>query len=200
MLAGLKPLRPVRRKDAFDDPDWIFELKHDGFRALAYVDGPSCRLVSRNRHPFIEFESLGIAVAASLGAESAVLDGEIVCLDAQGRSRFYDLLARQSDPYLCVFDLLWVDGEDLRELPLLSRKERLRSLVPGTSSRLLYVDHIEGQGTALFEKVCALDLEGVIAKRKKGLYREGTTWFKIKNPSYSQAEGRGDLFDRRRGG
>ena len=86
----------------------------------------------------------------------------------------------------------------MRDRPLLERKAKLRLLVPEKDSRLLYVDHIEASGVALFEKVCEMDLEGIIAKRKKGLYREGTTWFKIKNAAYSQAEGRGEVFDRRR--
>ena len=100
--------------------------------------------------------------------------------------------------YYYAFDLLWLDGQDLRDRPLLERKAKLRSLVPEKDSRLLYVDHIEASGVVFFERVCEIDLEGIIAKRKKGLYREGTTWYKIKNAAYSQAEGRGELFDRRR--
>ena len=200
MLAGLKPLRLAQREDPFDDPEWVFELKHDGFRALAYVEAGTCHLVSRNRHRFTEFESLGHSIVESLGAGRAVLDGEIVCLDQEGRSQFYELLARRSEPYFYAFDPLWLNDEDLRERPLLERKARLRSLVPDAPSRLLYVEHIETRGVALFERVREMDLEGIIAKRKKGLYREGTTWFKIKNPGYSQAEGRGELFDQRRSG
>ncbi len=194
----MKPLGLIRRNDAFDDTDWVFELKHDGFRALAYVDAAKCRLVSRNQHRFDEFDALATAIAKVLSDRRAVIDGEIVCLDAEGRPRFYELLARKGKPCYYAFDLLWLDGEDLRDRPLLERKAKLRALVPEEDSRLLYVDHIEASGVALFERVCEMDLEGVIAKRKKGLYREGTTWYKIKNAVYSQAEGRGEVFDRRR--
>ncbi len=198
MISGVKPLGLIRRKDAFDDADWVFELKHDGFRALAYVDASTCRLVSRNQHRFDEFDALAKAIAKDLAERRAVIDGEVVCLDAEGRSRFYELLARKGRPYYYAFDLLWLDGQDLRDRPLLERKAKLRELVPEKDSRLLYVDHIEASGVALFERVREMDLEGIIAKRKKGLYRKGTTWYKIKNAAYSQAEGRGELFDRRR--
>ena len=195
----LKPVVDlIRRTDAFDDTDWVFELKHDGFRALAYIDAATCRLVSRYQHRFDEFDALAKAIAKVLADRRAVLDGEIVCLDAEGRPQFYELLARKGRPYYYAFDLLWLDGEDFRDRPLLERKAKLRSLVPEKDSRLLYVDHIEASGVALFERVCEKDLEGIIAKRKKGLYREGTTWYKIKNAAYSQAEGRGEVFDRRR--
>lgn len=198
MISGVKPLGLIRRKDAFDDADWVFELKHDGFRALAHVDAARCWLVSRNQHRFDEFNALAKAIAKVVADRRAVIDGEIVCLDADGRPQFYELLARKGRPYYYAFDLLWLDGEDLRDEPLLERKAKLRSLVPERDSRLLYVDHIESSGIALFERVCQMDLEGIIAKRKMGLYREGTTWYKIKNAAYSQAEGRGELFDRRR--
>ncbi len=197
MLVGMTPLRLTLRDAPFDDPEWVFELKYDGFRALAYVDGDGCRLVSRNRHRFDEFEPLALSVAKALRAERAVLDGEIVCVDEHGRSQFYQLMARRCQPCLFAFDILWVDGEDLRGHSLLERKARLRALVPDGDPRLLYVDHIEERGVALFEKICDMDLEGITAKRKKGLYREGTRWLKIKNRNYSQAEGRGELFGRR---
>ena len=198
MLRGVTPLRLTERKTPFDDPDWVFELKYDGFRALAYVDDDGCRLISRNRHPFDEFDELAAEVAKSLEAERAVVDGEIVCVDELGRSQFYELMARRCRPCFFAFDLLWVDGEDLRGQALIERKARLRSLVPDDDARLLYVDHVEERGVALFEKICEMDLEGITAKRKNGLYRDGTRWLKIKNRSYSQAEGRGELFDRRR--
>ena len=108
----------------------------------------------------------------------------------------YDVGRDDEDRIFIAMEL--VDGEDLRDQSLLERKARLRTLIPDDDARLLYVDHVEERGVALFEKICEMDLEGITAKRKKGLYREGTRWLKIKNRSYSQAEGRGELFDRRR--
>ena len=101
-------------------------------------------------------------------AQFAVLDGEIVYLDEHGKPQFYELMRRKADR--CVFyafDLLSLNGEDLRSFPLLDRKRRLKKLIPRSSRcRLRYLDHVEGQGIRLFESACALDLEGVVAKFK----------------------------------
>ena len=132
-----------------------------------------------------------------------MLDGEIVCLDKRGKPQFRDLLFHRAEPYFCAFDLLMSDGKDLRMERLTDRKHELRrklSKLPD-SPRLRYVDHVEQYGTALFHRVCKMDLEGVVAKHSFGPYtteRERTTWFKIRNPKYSQMEGREKLFERER--
>ena len=92
----------------------------------------------------------------------------------------------------------WLNGEDPREVPLLERKSLLREVIPEPSSRLLYLDHIEEQGVELFEQCCARDLEGIVAKPSESAYRtEGrqAIWIKVKNPDYTQAEGRRELFE-----
>jgi len=201
MLPAVEPINPVLQREPFDDPNWAFETKFDGFRGIAYVEAGECRLISRKGHAYKRFESLRHAIAANVTAESAILDGEIVCLDEQGRSQFYDLMFRRGQPYFYAFDLLWLDGEDLRELPLVERKSRLKDLIPERPSLLLYLDHIEGQGVDLYHLACGLDLEGIVAKPKASVYRsEQRPWIKVKNPSYSQAEGRRELFDSRRRG
>jgi bifunctional non-homologous end joining protein LigD len=103
--------------EPFDDPDWLFEVKHDGFRALAHVDGHYCALVSRNGHTFQHWPQLCEELAHAVKAHDAVIDGEIVCLDARGRSNFKSLLFRREWPFFYAFDVLAVDGEDLREWP-----------------------------------------------------------------------------------
>ena len=190
----------LEKEAAFDRDGWVFEMKWDGFRGLAYIDAGRCELVSRNDNVFEQFGTLARSLASELEGRTAVLDGEVVCLDDQGRAQFYELMRGSSEPYFYAFDLLWLDGDDLREEPLLERKRRLKELVPTGPSRLLYVDHIERHGRALFQKVCELDLEGVVAKPADGLYdtERPTRWVKFKNPSYSQAEGRGELFNRGR--
>ncbi len=118
-----------------------------------------------------------------------MLDGELVCLGDDGRSLFHRLLFRRDWPCLFAFDLLEVDGEDLRDQPLSARKRGLRQILPRTDSRLLYVDHLERRGSALFRAACDRDLEGIVAKWRHGRYeRDGvsTSWLKIKNPGYSQ--------------
>ena len=98
-----------------------------------------------------------------------------------------------------AFDMLFVNGKDLRELPLIERKARLKQLLRWERSPVLYVDHIEAHGRQFFEKVCELDLEGIVAKRKAAVYQAADKpspyWIKIKNPTYSQAEGRDELFN-----
>ncbi len=191
----------IQQPAPFDDEDWVFEVKFDGFRALAYVEDARCQLISRKGHTYRRFQQLAVSIAADLKAETAILDGEIVCLDEQGRSLFYDLMFRRGEPYFYAFDLVWLNGRDLRELPLLERKSQLRKVVPDPRSRLLYLDHIEHQGAELFTLACEHDLEGIVAKPKQSPYQtlRGTPpWVKIKNPSYSQAEGRREFFNSRR--
>jgi bifunctional non-homologous end joining protein LigD len=133
--------------------------------------------------------------------QNAVVDGEIVCLDEYGRSLFNDLLFRRGTPFFYAFDLLWLNGEDMRRSPLVERKARLKSLLPKGPSRLLFVDHFENEGVRLFESACALDLEGIVAKRKASHYHAASKasrdWIKIKNSRYNQAVGRDELFERR---
>jgi ATP-dependent DNA ligase len=99
------------------------------------------------------------------------------------------------------FDVLAIDGEDVRERPLHERKRRLRAIMPRIDSRLVYMDHVVGRGVDLFAAVCASDLEGVVAKWKHGrYYSDGglTSWLKISNPQYSQMAGRPELFGARK--
>jgi bifunctional non-homologous end joining protein LigD len=191
-----QPMTLSRRREPFNHPDWLFEIKHDGFRALAYIQGGQCQLVSRRGNVFKQFLPLAGQMVKGLKVKSVVLDGEIVCLDANGRSQFHSLLFHRGTPYFYAFDILQLNGKDLRLLPLIARKKRLRKLIPNRSS-LLYVDHIEARGEDLFRLACREDLEGIVAKRKDGVYGPRADWVKIKNPAYSQIVGRHELFNRR---
>jgi bifunctional non-homologous end joining protein LigD len=135
------PAAPTNIRDAFDHEDFIFELKMDGFRALAHVGPDETRLVSRRGNVYKRFTELVTAIHIELDCE-AVLDGEIVCLDENGRPQFHDLLRRRGEPVFYAFDLLWVNGKDLRSRPLIERKQLLRSIVPGQPSVMLYAEHI----------------------------------------------------------
>jgi bifunctional non-homologous end joining protein LigD len=136
------------------------------------------------------------------GDGKTVLDGEIVCLDKRGRPQFNDLLFHRGEPCFFAFDLLMSDERDLRTERLTDRKQELRRLLSKVpASRMRYVEHVEQYGTALFERVCKMDLEGVVAKHSFGNYvtePQKTTWFKIKNRSYSQSVGREKLFEQER--
>jgi bifunctional non-homologous end joining protein LigD len=192
-----RPMRLRQVEKAFDHPDYIFELKHDGFRAVVYLQKGECKILSRNLND-LRFASLKEALA-KLPVQNAILDGEIVFLDKNGVSRFYQLLG-QGTPIFYAFDLLWLNGEDLRTKPLLERKETLHALInSSTCTRILYAQHVERYGKRFFKEICGRDLEGIVAKRKRSVYRsDGIGWLKIKNRSYSQAEGRHELLTRKK--
>lgn len=132
----------------------------------------------------------------------AVTDGEICSLDKRGRPQFTNLLFhRGNDPCFLAFDLLMRDGKDCRRERLLDRKQELRRVLSGSDVRIQYVDYVDGAGIPLFNQICKLDLEGIVAKQKFGNYvtdREQSTWFKILNRGYSQMAGREELFERDR--
>ena len=127
-----------------------------------------------------------------------MFDGELVVLDDQGASLFYPMMFNKAAPIFAVFDVLMIEGEDIRHLPLWQRKSILEGCtVRGVSSDVLYVDHVEGKGKKLYEQICALDMEGIVAKPVESPYGRAkgrNPWWKIKNPDYSQVEGRGELF------
>src|SRR5438128_8088748 len=140
----------------------------------------------------------------SLPTDPLPIDGEICSLDKRGRPLFTNLMFRRGNPpCFFAFDLLTCDGKDLRTERLLDRKQELRRLLAKVSPPfpLRYTDHVEGSGTALFQRICELDLEGIVAKQKSAPYvtdREQSTWFKILNREYSQKDGREELFKRER--
>jgi bifunctional non-homologous end joining protein LigD len=193
---------PLRRSDkAFDDPNWVFELKYDGFRALAVADRHP-QLLSRNGHPFGSFADLTQQIAEHLPGNT-IIDGEIVAVDRRGKPRFNDLMFHRRPPCFFAFDLLTCEGQDLRTHQLIERKQELRRLLSRVpvDCPLRYVDHVDGSEIALFERVCKMDLEGIVAKHKFGPYvedREQSTWIKILNRNYSQKVRREELFERDR--
>jgi bifunctional non-homologous end joining protein LigD len=199
---NLRPIRLSRRSEPFDSDEFIYELKVDGFRALAHIDGQQGELVSRNGNVFRGFADLAEWIAKHLHVESAVIDGEIACVDDGGRPVFRDLLFRKKQCVFIAFDLLFLNGKDLRTLPLVERKAALKKLLRRRKrSRILYLDHVESDGRLLFEQVVKMDLEGIVCKRKDSPYKvtekPSRYWIKVKNSRYSQLEGREELFERR---
>jgi bifunctional non-homologous end joining protein LigD len=124
----MQPMRLLRIPQPFDHPDFIYELKLDGFRGVAVADGRRCRLYSRNGHEFRHWPTLCAAIARALHGRTAVLDGEIVCLDTDGRSNFYSLIFRRRKPFFYAFDAVTLDGVSLDHRPLLDRKALLRDI------------------------------------------------------------------------
>jgi bifunctional non-homologous end joining protein LigD len=199
MHPRIQPIAPIRRAEPFDDPAWLFDLKYDGFRALCYLEQGSCRLISRSGNQMHRFASLSDRIAASLDVSDAIIDGEVIAADETGRPQFYDLLRDTRAPAYVAFDLLWLNGVDLRPLPLSERRRHLQNILPEGSAIIAEPLSVMGTGCKLFELMCAHDLEGVVAKRLKDGYGSRVRWLKIKNPGYSQNEGRRELFDRAAG-
>jgi bifunctional non-homologous end joining protein LigD len=198
-----EPMPLQKQPSAFDNPDYVFELKYDGFRALAAIQRGRVQLISRNGNPFASFADLAKDIGAAMPNMRTVLDGEIVCVDKKGKPQFRDLLFHRGDPCFFAFDLLFCDGKDWRRVMLVDRKQELRRLLSRLPAdcRLKYVNHIDGAGTRLFQRVCKLDLEGIVAKQKSGPYiadRENSTRFKIRNREYSQMADREELLERER--
>lgn len=129
-MLPLIPMRLLRIPEPFDHPDFLFEPKLDGFLALAHIRGHRCELVSRNGHRFARWPQLAEDLAHAVRAQSAVFDGEICCLEPDGRTQFHKLLFRREWPHFYAFDVLSVEGETLTGLPLRERKRRLLRIMP----------------------------------------------------------------------
>ena len=202
MAAPFLPMPLGKRHAPFDHPDWFFELKYDGCRALAYVGREGAKLVSRRNVEYRAFEDLASQLSLKLSADDAVLDGEMVKLDKSGRPVFLDLMRGRGPFSFVAFDLLAVNGQDVRSLPLIERKRLLREIVPERSRSILFARHVAQRGRGLFAAACEQDLEGIVAKWKHAPYNPEAlplSWFKVKNPKYSQARDRHELFERQRG-
>jgi bifunctional non-homologous end joining protein LigD len=183
-----EPMLATLTDEAFDNPDWVFESKFDGWRALARVDADGVHLISRNRHS-LDPMFPELLTAEGLGARSCLIDGEIVALDDEGTPRFQllqnRLKGKGSDGpgriIFYAFDLIHLDGYDLTPCTLLERKAMLQRILPkGGAWR--YSEHFAARGKEIFRKAVKLGLEGVVAKRADSPYRggRGPDWLKIK--------------------
>jgi bifunctional non-homologous end joining protein LigD len=141
-----------------------------------------------------QFEQLCYWVREELQVKEAILDGEVVAPDSEGRQDFRGLLARRGNFHHTAFDVLWLNGKDLRGLPLVRRKRALERVIPVTGTVLSRVFAVEGRGRDLFAAAERLDLEGIVAKRSEDRYEPTTVWSKVKNRAYTQMEGRAELF------
>jgi bifunctional non-homologous end joining protein LigD len=180
----LQPMLATLTDGPFDDRDWIFESKWDGFRMVATIERGSVTLYSRNGK-IISHSYMGVAKVLEKVKHDAVLDGELVALDAHGVSRFQLLqnaLRAEATLRYCIFDLMFLDGQDLRSLPLIERKERLRRILP-KDPLLAFSEHRKQHGTKYFKEAENDGLEGIMAKRAGSLYLSGQRskdWIKIK--------------------
>jgi bifunctional non-homologous end joining protein LigD len=185
MPTDIDPMKAQLADESFDRPGWLFELKWDGFRAIAEIRPGSVRLYSRNQQNYEEEFPPVFDDLKRLSFE-AVLDGEVVVIDENGHARFQLLQnyrkTGEGTLLYYVFDILYLNGHDLRQLPLIRRKEILRQVLPDLP-RIRYSDHIEEQGSQFYDLALRNGLEGILAKEMNSPYSEGTRsrrWLKIK--------------------
>ena len=186
-LSGtIEPCLPRPAKKPPSGPGWLHEIKHDGFRIIARRDARGVRLITRNgndlasRFPFI------VLAVAALPARSCIIDGEAIVCDENGLAVF-DLIRGHgtlASAVHCAFDLLELDGEDLRREPIEARKQALAKLLRGAHSSIVLNEHFDGDGAVVYKHACALGCEGIVSKRLGSPYRFGRSgdWIKIKNP------------------
>jgi bifunctional non-homologous end joining protein LigD len=190
---AFEPCTPTQADRPPSGPGWVHEIKHDGFRLIARRDGAGVRLLTRNGHDWTERYP---AVAASLGrlrCRSCVIDGEVAIVDDEGRAAFNRLQDGpriKPEAILFAFDLVELNGEDLRREPLLTRKSTLLSLLKGAPHGIVYNEHIEGDGPMIFRHACRLGCEGIVSKRAESPYCSGRSrdWIKTKAPAAIEAQ------------
>jgi bifunctional non-homologous end joining protein LigD len=189
----ITPMLAKETETPFDSKEWIYEIKWDGYRAIAEVDEGDVRLYSRNGNTFNASYPIVVDALKKLDI-SAVLDGEVVVLDDSGKSSFQLLQHFGTDSnhpmQYYVFDLLSLNGVNTCDLPLTDRKRLLKELLPEKHDVIKYSDHIEEQGIAFFNVAREKDLEGIIAKKADSEYNPGVRtneWLKIKHHKSQEA-------------
>jgi len=188
----LEPELATRSSTAPSGDGWLHEIKFDGYRLIARIEGRGVRLFSRNGKDWTARFPALVDALADLDIDQALLDGELVALQADGTSSFRQLqealAANRTDGLIYeVFDLPYLSGHDLTQVELETRKRVLKELLASRGllnhrGPIRYVQHFEGKGEALFDEVCQLGLEGIMSKRRTSAYRSGrsTDWLKIK--------------------
>jgi bifunctional non-homologous end joining protein LigD len=186
-LGIIEPCLPSPAKLPPSGPGWIHEIKHDGFRILARKDAVSVRLITRAGNGFSSrFPFIAIAVR-ELPVRSCLIDGEAIVCDEDGLAVF-DLIRRHgtvTNAEHCAFDLLELDGRDLRREPIEKRKELLADLLSASRHGLTFNECFHEDGAIVFREACRLGCEGIVSKRLGSPYRSGRSrhWVKVKNPN-----------------
>jgi bifunctional non-homologous end joining protein LigD len=182
----VEPCLPSPADSPPTGPDWVHEIKHDGYRLMARRDSVGIRLLTRNGHDWADRYPAIVEAVKALRARSCLLDGEAVVCDANGLAVFERLRYQRGgrDVLLFAFDLLELDGADLRREPFETRKATLASLLRGSLPGLRLNEHLTHPGDVVFRHACKLGLEGIVSKRLGSRYRSGRSpdWLKFKNP------------------
>jgi bifunctional non-homologous end joining protein LigD len=185
MPKDVVPMLATLVDEPFDNDNWIFEIKWDGYRAVAYCDGKKVELISRNLTPFTG-KYYPVTDAFKQQKLKTVFDGEIVAVDERGLAVFQSLQNWQNTPVRLqyfIFDILWLDGYDLTKIPLIERKRILKEVLPEDDEILKYSDHVVGSGKEFFQVAVSKGLEGIMAKRANSIYqidKRTDNWVKVK--------------------
>jgi ATP-dependent DNA ligase len=187
VLRFIEPCLPSRADRPPSGTNWIHEIKHDGYRLMARRDSVGIRLITRRGNDWSERFPLVVEAVNHLRVRSVLIDGEVVFCDEHGLARFDVLRRRRNEAvaFLYAFDLLELDGVDLRREPLEVRKTTLASVLRKARDGLRLNEHLEPpEGLAVFQQACALGCEGIVSKRLGSRYRSGRSpdWLKFKNP------------------
>jgi bifunctional non-homologous end joining protein LigD len=182
----IEPCLPTVATRPPNGPLWLHEIKHDGYRLMVKKHGDAVRIYTRRGADWTDRFPAIVGVARKIKAFSFHIDGEgVVCSDA-GLAMFDRLHSKSYDAavFLFAFDLIEVDGTDLRKLALVERKLRLRALLARRKSGIVYNDHIDGDGATIYAHACKLGFEGIVSKRRDFGYSSGRSkgWLKVKNP------------------
>jgi bifunctional non-homologous end joining protein LigD len=182
----VEPCRPSRVPRPPSGPDWVHEIKHDGFRLMVRREGSRVRLFTRNGYDWADRFPAIVEAASTIRARSFLIDGEAVICRHDGISDFDALRSRRRDHdvVLIAFDLIELQGDDLRNHKLIDRKQRLAKMLSRGDAAISYNEHLAHDGPAVFEHACRLGLEGIVSKRLDSSYRSGPSkvWLKSKNP------------------
>jgi bifunctional non-homologous end joining protein LigD len=185
MPQNVVPMLATLTDEPFDNENWVFEIKWDGYRAVAYCNENYVELISRNLTPFTE-KYYPVTDALKQLKLKAVLDGEIVAVNEKGLAVFQYLQNWQNTPVhlqYFVFDILWLGGYDLTHVPLTERKRILKEVLPEDDEIIKYSDHVVGDGKEFFQVAIRQGLEGIMAKRASSIYqinKRTENWVKIK--------------------
>jgi bifunctional non-homologous end joining protein LigD len=183
----IQPCLPTKAQRPPSGEAWLHEIKHDGFRVIARKDGLRVKLYSRPGNDLTGRFPLIVEALARLRSRSCIIDGEAVACDDNGVSSFDHIRYRRHDAgvFLYAFDLIELNGDDLRREPLEGRKTTLAMILAKAGPGICFNEHIEGEGATVFQHACKLGLEGIVSKRKDSAYRSGRCpdWLKMKNPA-----------------
>jgi bifunctional non-homologous end joining protein LigD len=183
----IEPCLPSASNKPPSGPGWLHEIKHDGFRILAVRDGTGVRLMTRQGNDFTKRFPAAAKAMATLKVKSCLINGEAIVTDAKGLAVFDKIrgFSGHEVAVLCAFDIIELDGQDLRPQPIETRKAALHGLLNHAPAGIIYNETFDRDGAIIYQQACKLGCEGIVSKRLGSPYSSGRSlhWIKVKNPA-----------------